>query len=385
MSRTAPERVDPLGNGVILDDNIMAALPRDCVVMSVEPSGHSSWVATVKIDVKLANEARRTYFKKGASGQVGYNMMKGSFEGEAALHEFIPEHVPRPIAYGSYSSRPDTYFYISEFVDMLDSIPSPRAWAGAIANLHRRSMGRSPTGMFGFQSTTHLANVPVDNTWNSSWEVLWTQQMKSLLHQEEVVRGPDPELTRLKDTFLTQVIPRYIRPLETEGRSISPCLIHSDLWPGNIKPRSHDHGVAVFDPCAYWGHNEADLAICYNPRYRLGRTYLDQYYKTSLLQPSEPRNDFEYRHAVYAMKYHVLLSIMYARDPSFRKIAMDEMRRLVNTIDTTVQDAQDAQEAHEAQEAQEAHKSQEAKEAKETQETQEAQDAGDAATVAARL
>lgn len=182
--------------------------------------------------------------------------MKGAFEAEKALYGFIPENVPRPIACGTYKSQPDTHFYMCEFMNMQDKVTSPRNWAEAAARLHSRSMGHSPTGMFGFQCTTHLSDVAVDNTWNSSWETFWTQQMKSLLDQEGALHGPDAEFSRLKDSFLTRVIPRYLRPLESEGRAISPCLVHSDLWPGNIKPMSFGDAVAMFDACAYWGHNE---------------------------------------------------------------------------------------------------------------------------------
>lgn len=186
-------------------------------------------------------------------------MMRGCFEAETALYEFIPDHVPRPIAFGTHKLRPDTHFYMCQFVDMLDDVPDPRGWATAVTNLHSRSMGKSPCGQFGFSVDTHLANVPVDNTWASSWEVFFAQQMRSLLNKEETLHGPDAEYKQLKDEFFDIVIPRFLRPLETEGRSITPCLVHSDLWPGNIKPSLDSDAVCMFDSCAYWGHNEGQL------------------------------------------------------------------------------------------------------------------------------
>jgi fructosamine-3-kinase len=114
-------------------------------------------------------------------------MMRGAFEAEKALYEFIPEHIPRPISFGTYKTRPDLHFYICEFVDMLDELPSPVAWGQAVAALHSRSMGKSPKRKFGFHSATHLANVPIDNSWDSSWEVVWTRQMKSLMDQDKAL------------------------------------------------------------------------------------------------------------------------------------------------------------------------------------------------------
>lgn len=122
-------------------------------------------------------------------------------------------------------------------------------------------MGRSPTGQFGFHITTHLANVPVNNMWNSSWQACWAQQMESLFDQDELLHGPDEEMARLKELYITRVIPRFLGPLESNGRPIQPCLIHSDMWPGNIKPAVDSGELIMFDSCAYWGHNEGTVPV----------------------------------------------------------------------------------------------------------------------------
>lgn len=183
-------------------------------------------------------------------------MMKGTFEAEQALYSHVPALSPKPVAWGTYAEDTDTHFYLCEFVEMYDDLPTPRDWASAVATLHLSSMGKSPTGQFGFQESTHLANVPVDNTWNSSWAAFWTQQMKSLFDQEDQVHEHDDKLAALKAAYLEKAIQRYIEPLECEGRFIQPCLIHSDLWPGNIKPRTSSDELCMFDAAAFWGHNE---------------------------------------------------------------------------------------------------------------------------------
>ncbi|MCJ1234324.1 hypothetical protein MMC14_002283 [Varicellaria rhodocarpa] len=140
--------------------------------------------------------------------------------------------------------------------------------------------------------------------------------MRSLFEQEETLRDVDKDFSNPKADLYKNVIPRLLRPLETGGRSVKPCLIHSDLWPGNVKPNAHDDKLCIFDACTYWGHNEADLGICRNLRYRLGKQYREEYVKH--VQESEPKEDFEDRNALYALKFHVLLSIMYPKDPQFR-------------------------------------------------------------------
>ncbi|KMP02587.1 hypothetical protein CISG_04219 [Coccidioides immitis RMSCC 3703] len=262
--------------------------------------------------------------------------MAGTFEAETALHAIIPNHVPKPTAWGTYKTQSDIHFYLCEFVEMSDRLPSCRQWAEATSQLHVRSAGKCPQGRskFGFHITTHLANIPIDNSWHDSWESFWAWQMKSLLKHEERIRGPNHEFSRLKQSFFDKVIPRLLRPLEARGRRINACLIHSDLWPGNVMHKAEVRDLVMFDSCPYWGHNEADLAVCRNPRYRLGKAYVEAYRRCMPEFPSHPTEDFEDRNALYAMKFHILLSILYPSDSRYRRILMDEMRQLAEKFPT---------------------------------------------------
>ncbi|MBE3042022.1 hypothetical protein IMZ48_05455 [Candidatus Bathyarchaeota archaeon] len=50
---------------------------------------------------------------------------------------------------------------------------------------------------------------------------------------------------------------------------------------------------------------------------------------------SEPAADFEGRNAVYAMKYHALLSAMYPGDLRFRETLKDELAGVMKTVEPT--------------------------------------------------
>ena len=173
---------------------------------------------------------------QGAPGDRGREMMHGTFESEKMMYEFMPKHVPAPIAWGTYKSLPNTHFYISVFRDMVDDLPDVKIFGAITAKLHLDSMGKSPGGKYGFHVATHLANVPNDNTWCGSWEKWFTNAMRRMLQVEVDSQGPNKELNELADALFMKVIPRLLRPLETGGNEIQPCLIHSDLWPGNVKP-----------------------------------------------------------------------------------------------------------------------------------------------------
>jgi len=156
-------------------------------------------------------------------------MMEGSFESESVFHKYSPNHVPNPIAFGSHEDDPATWFYLCEFRNMVDRLPSPVEFVPVIAEIHQASMGKSPNGQYGFHVPTHLANIPNDNTWQTSWEVWFAQAMRRMFEVEEKLHGRDESLDALKGGLFEKVIPRLLGPLETDGRSIQPCLVHCEL------------------------------------------------------------------------------------------------------------------------------------------------------------
>ncbi|KUI53183.1 Protein-ribulosamine 3-kinase, chloroplastic [Cytospora mali] len=264
-----------------------------------------------------------------ATGGTSQRMMQGCFESEGIFHAYAPMNVQKPVAFGNYKTNPETWFFLAEFYDMLDKVPEPSQFVPLIANIHKASMGKSPNGKHGFQVPTHLANIPNDNTWQDTWEVFFTQLMKKMFEQEELAHGKDDRVEYLKEALYEKVIPRLLRPLETEGRSIQPCLIHSDIWPGNLKLDVETKKVILFDSCAFWGHNEADLGTWRAPRYRMGRPFFREYQRA--MQISEPQEDWNDRNALYALRYDLLVSALFPDDGGlkFRDLAMVELERLV--------------------------------------------------------
>ncbi|KAL9060261.1 MAG: hypothetical protein Q9206_001093 [Seirophora lacunosa] len=284
---------------VEIDENVLAKLPDGLEILSIRPSGESAWVQTVRIDTRLTNGTLKTYFKKGARGERGREMMRGTFESEKTLYSFAPSNVPKPLAWGTCKDEPDSHFYMCDFFDLKDDLPDISKFCAVVAQIHLDSMGKAPQGRYGFDVTTHLAYVDNDNSWSDSWEEWYTKALKRMLVEEERSHGPDDELKLLTNAMFDKVIPRLLRPLETGGRQIKPCLVHSDLWPGNVKPDAETDEPIIFDSCAFWGHNEADLGSWRAPRYRLGRPYMTEYHKH--IRASSPAEDWDDRNALYAL------------------------------------------------------------------------------------
>ncbi|CAF9931127.1 MAG: hypothetical protein HETSPECPRED_007794 [Heterodermia speciosa] len=314
---------------VEVDQQVLDAMPKGTKILSVTPSGASAWVHSVCIEACLPDGAKKLYFLKYQTGQLGRRIFEGTFESEKIFHEYLPEHVPKPHAWGEYQSEPDNWFYLCDFHDMVDEVPAVDRFVSIVARVHQNSMGKKDR--YGFHVPTHLANIPNDNSWQSSWETFFAQLMIRMFEIEGEAHDQDEKLEELKEGMLGKVIPRLLRPLETGGRSIRPCLVHSDLWPGNCMPDADTDEIMLFDSCAYWGHNESDLGSWRAPRYRMGKPYLREYQR--VMGISEPRRDWDDRNALYAVRYDLLISALYPRSAHglrFRDLAKQEMNRLID-------------------------------------------------------
>ncbi|KAI9688309.1 MAG: hypothetical protein M1820_010269 [Bogoriella megaspora] len=331
MSAFAPGRhAKPEKVPELLDEAVLTAFPSNSQILSIKPSGTSAWVQTVRIDVRNEDGFTKAYFMKSEKGNEGKRLMEGSFESEKIFNEYAPNHVPKPIAWGSYKSDPDTWFLLSDFVEMVEDVPDVKDLVSIIAKIHRDSAGKSPEGKFGFHVPTHLGYIPNNNLWQTSWEAWFTNAMLRIFEEEERSHGNDDtqqELEILKKSLFNKVIPRLLRPLESYGRTVVPCLIHSDLWLGNIQLNVNTEDIVIFDSCAYWGHNESDLGVWKAPRYRLGQPYLKEYQKQMGL--SAPKEDWDDRNTLYSIRYDLLHSAMFPKETEFRATAMSEMKRLI--------------------------------------------------------
>jgi fructosamine-3-kinase len=232
-------------------------LPKGCRVVSTVRHGISLWANSGRIDVKLEDGSPKTYFIKVVSKEAGRQMMNGEFESMTAIYNVLPNFTPKPIAWGSYETVPDTHFFISEFREMSDELPDPQKFTAQLATLHQKS--ESPNGKFGFHITTFNGNLPQDNGWENSWEAYFAKSLRYALKLESAAQGPDPEIDRMTPIIFEKVIPRLLRPLESNGRSVKPSLIHGDLWYANTTTDAETDDCLVFDACCFYAHHECKV------------------------------------------------------------------------------------------------------------------------------
>ncbi|KJK89147.1 hypothetical protein H633G_07003 [Metarhizium anisopliae BRIP 53284] len=304
-----------------------------------EGYGASNWNTTARIEAEVDGN-QLSYFLKLAEGREARSMLEGEYESSKLINKAIPNLSPKPLAWGK-CEKPggdfDKYFLIFTFHSLLEDKPKPRPdiprFAEAVAQLHTLSMKEyatsNPDEKFGFHVTTYNGTLPQDNTWTKSWKEFYVAGMERMLALEEEARGPSDELKKLSEPFLRKVIPRLLDPMETNGRSIKPVLLHGDLWLGNVscQKASENNDPLLFDAAAFWGHNEYELATL-RP---LADDWIKECYRAyhELVPKSDPEEDWDARNALYATRLIIHDSAIYPDQPHFREMLIDEMRKLV--------------------------------------------------------
>ncbi|KAI0015720.1 hypothetical protein F4780DRAFT_762781 [Xylariomycetidae sp. FL0641] len=251
-------------------------------------------------------------------------MAKAEYEAQSALTAIIPDNVVVPMAWGTFESG-EKAFFLTKFRNLRARPPSPLQLVTIMKKLHQTSV--SPTGKFGFHTTTYWGPPAMVNDWTDSWEEYFARQFRSDVAYAQKIHGEYPELNELTAMLVEKVIPRLLRPLQTGGRSIKPSLCHGDLWDGNVQYDVETKQPIIFDSCAFYGHNEVDLQAIGDPRYVLGIEFVDLY-KTEV-GASEPQEDFYDRHDLYGIRNNVVVAAICPEQVNLLEKAKDTMRELI--------------------------------------------------------
>lgn len=230
-------------------------------------------------------------------------MMRGEYTSVVEIEKTCPGLLLTPFAWGKFTSQ-NTYFYLSEFVDMdVVKPPDPADSAAKVARLHQSSV--SPTGKFGFHVTTCDGKMTHTVEWEDSWAVFFSKLPRGVAKLDTETNGPLPKLEAAIENTIDRVIPRLLGVLQADGRTLKPSLIHGDLWEGNVGTRLETGEVLLFDAGSYYAHNEMDWGIwraAFADHFRK-EVYTSSY--CSNFPPAEPRDEVDDRNRPYSLKYNL--------------------------------------------------------------------------------
>lgn len=257
-------------------------------------------------------------------------MVYSEFESMEWLYRVAPNMVPRPIGRGTCKIDSNTHFFLCEYVDLHDGLPDKNRFCRDLATLHQDSMrlyqGNDQTRRFGFERTTYNGRVKQNTDWTASWEEFFTRMLREGFVEEQETHGVCEEFTTMLPVLYDKVCPRLLRPLETGGNSLTPCLVHGDLWDGNVALSAKGQPY-IFDAASFWAHNEYELHMWRGERYKFRDEFREEYFKH--IAPSAPEEDCDGRNLLYSLMADLHDSILFPNTSQFRKLLIHTLKELL--------------------------------------------------------
>lgn len=203
------------------------------------------------------NSAFRLTLTDGSHVFLKSNKLKNLpfFEAEAngleALRQTGAIGVPKVLGIGTDKNLS---FLLLEYLEAAPRLNSYwEVFGRELAELHmaetKHLLGN---GRFGFSEDNFIGATPQKNTAMMSWVDLF-RECRLLPQMRMADRYFDSGIRKLC-TKLIDHLDSYLTEPEF------PSLIHGDLWSGNASP-GPDGKAWIFDPAAYIGHYEAELAM----------------------------------------------------------------------------------------------------------------------------
>jgi len=210
---------------------------------------HSAWCLAVE-----GGAGGRLFAKTNRAS--AFPLLEAEADGLAALAvaaEGSGLTVPQPLALGLVEG---VAVLVLPWLAMGSAAPGTWQRLGAaLAQLHRRSLalpcreGDRP-GSFGWPTDNWIGSGPQANGWHGSWGSFFLERRL----RAQYVRLGRPLVGM--ETLLERA------GAWLEGHGAEPCLVHGDLWSGNIAVLAGaEVGGALFDPAVHRADREVDLAM----------------------------------------------------------------------------------------------------------------------------
>jgi fructosamine-3-kinase len=222
---------------------------------------HSVSGGCINQGYSISSSSRAYFAKINQASQIA--MFEAEALGLQQMRATQTIRVPEPICWGTEGN---SAYIVLEWLD-LGSRGGERAWeemGRKLAAMHKYTPPNPPLlrggeepnstllrGVFGWDINNTIGSTVQINNWTVNWAEFWAE--RRIGYQLKLARrrgGHFPQGERL-----LEVIPELLA-----GHEPQPSLVHGDLWGGNAGVTSAGEPV-IFDPAAYFGDREVDIAM----------------------------------------------------------------------------------------------------------------------------
>ena len=200
-------------------------------------------------------------FCKVASTRGAEAMFNGEAESLRALGA-AGMRVPVVLGAGALpDSQPPSSFIVMEKLNLGGRL-NQTTLGDALGKMHAAEPmhAEAKEGRFGFVCDNTIGATPQPNAWSEPGDWVGFFREKRLRHM--IGLANDAQLSSLG----SQLLPNIDKLFENIN-PVRPCILHGDLWSGNVSGLRQDTraaggpGVTIYDPACYYGHSEAEFGM----------------------------------------------------------------------------------------------------------------------------
>ncbi|GKV13042.1 hypothetical protein SLEP1_g24116 [Rubroshorea leprosula] len=224
---------------------LMAGLGDDPVRDWILSEGKASKITRISpVGGGCINRASRydtdagSFFVK-TNRNIGPSMFEGEALGLDAMYKTRTIRVPQPFKVGSLPTGGS--YIIMEFVEFGASRSNQSVLGRKLAEMHKA--GKSEKG-FGFDVENTIGSTPQINTWSSDWIQFYGEHRLGYQLKLAQKQYGDSTIYQKGQRLIQKIAPLF------ENIVIEPCLLHGDLWSGNITYDKNGEPV-ILDPACY--------------------------------------------------------------------------------------------------------------------------------------
>ena len=185
------------------------------------------------------------FVKEAGPGRL--DMLEAERAGLEALRATGALRVPAPLALGDFAGG---CYLALEWIDFRPASPAAEERLGEqLAALHRNRADR-----FGFDRDNYIGSTPQPNGWSDDW-VAFLRERRIGFQLELAARNGHGRRLQERGRQLLDLLGVFFATYQPR-----PSLLHGDLWGGNWGTDASGMPV-IYDPAAYYGDREADIAM----------------------------------------------------------------------------------------------------------------------------
>lgn len=193
---------------------------------------------------RISGKDGRQFFLK-LNGVEQYPILISEVMGLEAIAATNTLRVPRAFAHGKNDVHS---FLVLEYLE-LQAHGNASLLGEQLALMHRCTSDR-----FGFKQDNHIGATTQLNAWTSDWITFFREYRLGFQLLLARQKNPGGKLLALGEKLMESLHGFFADYTPT------PSLLHGDLWSGNHAYLA-DGTPVIFDPAAYYGDRECDLAM----------------------------------------------------------------------------------------------------------------------------